>query len=106
MVDHPGAMSEEDPDREKLLRIGEAEKRLQFLREHFLPADVRASWIRIRRRMIVKAIRRRWKREARERRPRASRKAFYKGKGRGPFRGPRMRGMAADGRIYRLSQEP
>jgi hypothetical protein len=41
------------------------EKRLLFLREHFLPADVRANWVRIRRRMIAKAIRRRWKREAR-----------------------------------------
>ncbi len=49
------------------------EKRLQFLREHFLPADVRANWIRIRRRMIAKAIRRRWKREARERRRNGSR---------------------------------
>jgi hypothetical protein len=49
----------EDPKREK---------RLQFLGEHFLPADIRANWIRIRRRMIAKAIRRRWKQEARDRR--------------------------------------
>src|SRR2546426_6850346 len=61
------AMSEEDPDRER---------RLQFFREHFLPADVRANWIRISRRMIAKAIRRRWKLEARERRLMASRRAF------------------------------
>src|SRR5437867_1876030 len=51
----------------------EPERRLQFLREHFLPADVRASWIWIRRRMIAKAIRRRWKQEARERRVRRNR---------------------------------
>ena len=51
-------MADEDPD---------GEKRLQFLREHILPADVRANWIRIRRRMIAKAIRRRWKQEAGER---------------------------------------
>jgi len=55
-------MSEEDPDRER---------RLRFFREHFLPrsaeggalqGNVRASWIRIRRRMTAKAIQRRWKR--------------------------------------------
>jgi len=60
-------MADEDPD---------GEKRLQFLREHILPADVRANWIRIRRRVIAKAIRRCWKEGARERRLRASRRAF------------------------------
>jgi len=54
-------MPGEHPDREK---------RLQIFREHFLPIDVRANWIRIRRRMLAKAIRRRWKQEARERRGR------------------------------------
>jgi len=44
------------------------EKWRQWFREHFLPADARANWVRIRRRMIAKAIRRRCKEEARERR--------------------------------------
>ena len=49
---------------------GERERRLEMLRRDFMPSDVSANWIRIRRRMETKTIRRRWRQEARERRNR------------------------------------